>query len=235
MVDLQKKFNSFGYAKHLYTDGCIILIDEPMEKEAQEELKSLAAKDGRSLIVIGTKQLAAELEKFLQEIVHKENDVLFVFPGNGSNYPKALSIICQRVPGTGVYAKRIWKPGENPFAVAGSILPEVFLHLQIATIVVVDDVISSGKTMNKLYQNNEWRFPRAKWIGAAWLSQVPTMKADSGVNGYKRVVAACVVEGPNERKVPINSLSTLRNEPNIAQDYAKRHFSDADAFLRIIS
>lgn len=230
-----ERFKSFSYARHLFTDGCIILIDEPIKAEIQEELKLLVTIDGKNLIFIDTKQLADDLEKFLQEIFQKENNVLFVFPGNGSNYPKALSTICHKVSGVGVYAKRIWSPGSDPFAVAGTILPEIFLYLRTVTIVVLDDVISSGKTMNKLYVNNEWRFPRAKWIGASWLSQIPQMKTSSGVNGYERIVTACVVEGPNRRKVPINSLSTLRDEPIIAKNYAQRHFSDASAFLRLIS
>jgi len=230
-----EKFRSLCFAKYFYTDGCVILVDEPMAVESQKELGSLATVDGKQLILLDTKKLAVDLEGSLQEIIQKEDDILFVFPGNGSNYPRALSQICQQSYGVGVYAKRFWTPGADPIARAGAIMPEIFMNLRVATIVVVDDVISSGQTMYKLYKNNEWRFPRAKWIGACWLSQVPQMKAISGVNGYERIVAACVVEGPNKRRVPINSLSTLRSEPAIAQDYARRHFSKGGDFLRLIS
>ena len=230
-----KKFKSFEYGDYLYADGRTILIDEPLAEDKQKELMLLATVDGKSLVFIDTTNLAVKLEKFLQEIANNEKDVLFVFPGNGSNYVRALSTVCKKVPSASVFAKRVWSPGNEPYAFANHILPEVFLHLEVGAIVVVDDVISSGKTMNKLHQNNAWRFPRAKWIGGCWLSQVPQMKADSGVNGYSRIVTACVVEGPKGKKVPINSLSTLRNEPSIAKIYAKRHFSDADAFLRLVS
>jgi hypothetical protein len=206
-----------------------------MESEAQNKLSSLVTIDGKRLILIDTKQLALALENFLQEIIKERDDIIFVFPGDGSNYPKALSPTCQQSYGVGVYAKRFWTPGSDPIARAGTIMPEIFMNLQASTIVVVDDVISSGQTMCKLYKNNEWRFPRAKWIGACWLMQVPQMKAASGVNGYDRVTAACVVEGPVGRKVPINSLSTLRSEPAIAQNYASRHFADQRAFLSLVS
>ena len=230
-----ERFKSLGFAKYFYTEGCIILVDEPMNMESQKELGLLTTIDGKQLILLDTKQLAVDLERSLQEIVQKEDDILFVFPGNGSNYPKALSPICQQSCGVGVYAKRFWNPGSDPIARAGTIMPEIFMNLRVGTIVVVDDVISSGQTMYKLYKNNEWRFPKAKWIGACWLSQIPQMKAKSGVNGYERIVTACVVEGPNKRRVPINSLSTLRSEPAVAQDYAKRHFSNRESFLRLIS
>lgn len=230
-----KRFTQLSYAKHLYTDGRIILVDVPLELCAREKMRELKTADGKGLVLLEIEQLANDLERFLAGLIEKEKDILFVFPGNGSNYPKSVSRICQEANGVGVYAKRIWTPGSDPFAVAGSIMPEVFLNLDVQTIIVVDDVISSGQTMYKLYRNNEWRFPRAKWIAATWVSQIPQMKSRSGVNGYINSVVACMVEGPNKRRVPINSLSTLREQPAITEDYARRHFSDPKAFLSIVS
>jgi len=231
-----KRFKQLSFAKYLYTEGRIILVDVPLDPSVREKLSRLETIDGKELVFLDTKQLAEDLEKFLEDLVKNEKDILFVFPGNGSNYPKATSKICKEATGVEVSAKRTWTPGSDPFVMVGTITPEIFLHRFVKTIVVVDDVISSGKTMQKLYTNNEWRFPPiVKWIGTTWLSQVPQMKAVSGVNGYSRTIAACVVEGPNKRRVPINSLSTLREQPDIAENYAKRHFSDFGAFLSIIS
>ena len=228
-----KGFSQLSYARYLYTDGRIILSDVPLESSAKEEMRRLKTVDGKDLIFLETEQLAKDLERFLEELI--EEETLFVFPGNGSNYPKSVSKACQEVNGVRVYAKRVWTPGSDPFAVAGSIMPEVFVNLSVQTIVVVDDVISSGQTMYKLHINNAWRFPRAKWIAATWVAQIPQMKAHSGVNGYDRSVVACVVEGPNKRRVPINSLSTLREQPAITENYAKRHFLDPDVFLSLVS
>jgi len=230
-----KRFNQLSYTKYLYTAGRIILVDVSLELGIKEKMGCLKTVDGKELVFLETEQLARDLERFLEKLIEKEKDILFVFPGNGSNYPKSVSRICQEAVGIGVFAKRIWNPGSDPFAVAGSIMPGVFLNLGVQTIVVVDDVISSGQTMYKLHKNNAWRFPRAKWIAATWVAQVPQMKARSGVNGYDRSVVACIVEGPNRRRVPINSLSTLLEHTAIAEDYAKRHFLDANAFLRLIS
>jgi hypothetical protein len=134
-----------------------------------------------------------------------------------------------------VYAKRHWEPGIDPVVRVGTILPCQFLVLGVRNIVVVDDVISSGQTLRKLNRENNWRFPGATWFGASWVAQVPTMKAQSGLNGYARVLTACVVEDLRGRKVPINSLSTLRKEPSIARNYAERHFVNPTAFLILIS
>ena len=229
------RFKQLSYAKYLYTDGRIILVDVPLEPRAKEAMGCLKTVDGKELVFLETEQLVMDLERVLEELVGGEKNILFVFPGNGSNYPKSVSRICQEATGVGVFAKRIWTPGSDPFAVAGSIMPEVFLNLFVQTIVVVDDVISSGQTMYRLHRNNEWRFPRAKWIAATWVAQIPQMKARSGVSGYDRSVVACIVEGPNKRRVPINSLSTLREQPVITENYAKRYFLDASAFLRFIS
>jgi len=230
-----KRFSQLSYAEYLYTDGRIILVDVPLDSCVKERMRHLKTVDGKDLVLLETKQLANNLERFLEELIGKEKDILFVFPGNGSNFPKSVSRVCQEASGVGVYAKRIWTPGSDPFAVAGTIMPEVFLNLFVQTIVVVDDVISSGQTMYKLHRGNEWRFPRAKWIAATWVAQIPQMKASSGVNGYDRSIIACIIEGPNKRRVPINSLSTLREQSAMAENYANRHFSDPYAFLSLVS
>jgi len=229
------RFRRLSYAKHIYIEGRVIIADVPLEPGVREKLMSLKTIDGKELIVLDTQQLADDLEKFLEGIVERERDILFVFPGNGSNYPRSTSNVCKEAGGVGVYAKRIWNPGSDPFAMAGVVAPEVFMNLGLQTIVVVDDVISSGQTMYKLYRNNEWRFPRAKWIAATWVAQVPQMKACSGINGYDCSVVACVLEGPKKRRVPINSLSTLCEQAAIAESYAKRHFVDWQRLLDLLS
>lgn len=230
-----KRFGRLSCAKHLFVEGRVILVDVPLNSDIAEAMSCMKTVDGKDLIFVWAEELAVGLEGFLKELVSNEKNVLFVFPGNGSNYPKSTSKICQESSGVGVFAKRMWTPGSDPFAVAGTIVPEVFLNLCVQTIIVVDDVISSGQTMYKLQKGNAWRFPRAKWVAATWIAQVPQMKAPSGVCGYDRLFAACVVEGPNKRRVPINSLSTLREQPAMAESYAKRHFPDWQMFLSLIS
>jgi len=229
------RFSGFECGDHRHIDGCVILVDEMLEPADEEKLRGLKTIGGQDLVLLFASGLAVALENFLADVVATKEYTLLVFPGNGSNWPKKFSKVCQQNFGASVYAKRFWTPGSDPVATAGLIMPEIFMNLQVKTIVVIDDVISSGKTMNKLWQNNAWRFPRAKWIGATWLAQVPQMRANSGVKGYDQIFASIVLEGSNQRKVPINSLSTLIEQPAIAQNYAQRHFTRPEEFTSLMS
>jgi len=234
MKSLQKH-PSFNYKRSLTTDGRIILLDEPLTQQIQEEMKSLETSDGRELLFLEDSQLANDTEEILAEVLRQDRESLLVFPGNGSNYPRKLSRICRESSDASVFAKRFWQPGADPVVTAGVILPDIFLIMNVETVVLVDDVISSGLTMQKVRENNAWRFTRAKWIGVSWVAQIPQMKAKSGVNGYERVATACVVGKTNGARVPINSISTLRQNREIATSYAERHFQKPDMFLRLIN
>jgi len=229
------RFLSFECGDRRQINGCVILVDEVLEAADEEKMRALKTIGGQDLVLISASDLAVALETFLVDVAVAKKGALFVFPGNGSNWPKKFSKVCQQNFGVSVYAKRSWTPGSDPVASTGLIMPEIFMNLQVETIVVIDDVISSGKTMNKLWQNNAWRFPRAKWIGAAWLAQVPQMRAKSGIKGYDQIFASLVLEGSNQRKVPINSLSTLIEQSAIAQNYAQRHFVRPKEFTSLMS
>lgn len=234
MKSLQK-YPSFHYKRSLTTDGRIILLDEPLAQEVKEELKSLETTDGHELLFLEDSQLAADTEEILAEVLLQDCESLLVFPGNGSNYPRKFSQICQESSGASVCAKRFWQPGTDPIVVAGVILPDIFLITNVKTVVVVDDVISSGLTMQKVHQNNAWRFTRARWVGVSWVAQIPRMRVKSGVNGYEKVATACVVGKTKSARVPVNSISTLRQNREIATSYSKRHFRRPDVFLHLIS
>ena len=163
MKTLQKN-PSFHYKRSLTTDGRIILLDESLVQNVREELKSLETSDGQELLFLEDSQLATDTEEILSEMFRQDCATLLVFPGNGSNYPRKLSRICQESNGASVCAKRFWQPGSDPIVTAGAILPNIFLITNVKTVVIVDDVISSGLTMQKLHQNNAWRFTQAKWV-----------------------------------------------------------------------
>lgn len=234
-MKLSDRFSSFECGDHRHIDGCVILVDETLEPTDEKKLRALKTIGGEDLVLLSARDLAIALENFLANVVAAKEDTLLVFPGNGSNWPKKFSMVCQQNFGVSVYAERFWTPGSDPVASTGLIIPEIFMNLQVKTIVVIDDVISSGKTMNKLWQNNAWRFPCAKWIGAAWLAQIPQMRASSGVKGYDQIFASLVLEGSRQRKVPINSLSTLIEQPTIAQNYAQRHLARPEDFTSLMS
>ena len=222
---------TFNFSREIITSGRIILIDEPLSVDVRSELTNLRTTDDQELIFIEDRSLAINLEKILNDIIKKEQNILFVFPGNGSNYPRKLSQIWKNYPNTGVNAKRIWQQGTDPVAIVDIILPEMFLIMNIKTIIVVDDVISSGLTLRKLYQKNSWRFTQAKWIGTSWISQ----DLVNGIRGYEYIETSCLIKKySGSGKVPINSLSTLRNNSEIAKNYAQRHFKEPEIFLEIL-
>lgn len=219
--------------KTISTDGRIIILDEPLATEACEELQQLETTDGQELVFLKDRELAIGLEEILQGVINQP-DTLLVFPGNGSRYPRGLSQLCRDFPETAeVHAQRFWIPGSDPIVTAGSILPHnIVLNLKFKHIVVVDDVVSSGFTMRKIHENNAWRFPTAKWVGVAWLSQLPLGKF---VGGYREVFACTLIRrNKGIQRVPINSVSTLRKDSEIAESYASRHFKEPRRFLHLI-
>jgi hypothetical protein len=226
------RYTSLFFARRLCTAGRVILVDEPMTPGVEKELRSLETTDAQELTFLNCEELAAELDVFIGRVLAEDKKALAVFPGNGANYARKLSKFAHRLGGVSVFAKRFWEPGKDPVAVVGTIPAETFLVLDVTTVLVIDDVISSGQTMRKLHRNNAWRFPRATWVGASWASQVPQTRAASGVSGYGRVFTGCLIESPQQKRVPINSLSTLRQDAKIATQYARRHFKNPHAFLR---
>ncbi len=233
MKSLQK-YPSFHYKRSLTADGRIILLDEPLAQQVQEEMKSLETSDGHELLFLESSQLVTGTEEILLEMIQQDCKTLLVFPGNGSNYPRKLSRICQKLGGTSVAASRIWQPGTDPIVMAGAILQNTFLIMDVDAVVVVDDVISSGLTMQKVRENNAWKFTRAKWLGVSWVAQIPQARSKSGVNGYEQVATACVVGKTNGTRVPVNSVSTLRQDREIATSYAERHFREPEKFLHLL-
>lgn len=231
-----KKSGGFECAEWLNPTGRIILVDVHPGTTAEQELRSLETIDNKPFLLLNCfDEPAVFLEAFLQKIVAGETNVLFVFPGNGSWYPWRCSAICHRVRSVKVFAKRFWTPGADPVVTVSQVEMKAFMDLSVRTIVVVDDVISSGQTMRKLHERNSWRFPAARWIGSAWLSRKLSARAGSGIPGYEKVFASFLVPDCDGRKCPINSLSTLIDFPEIAKSYAKRNFKDWKKFVDIIS
>lgn len=159
---------------------------------------------------------------------------LVVFPGNGASIvrkfinnenPRWLA----RWPHQATpFAKRVWRPGEDPRAYAERIFPQGFL-LGLKSVVIIDDVISSGETIKKLRRENDPFIPGADWKAICWVAQQA-----ASTKGFSTVFATKTV-GEKNHKVPINSLSTLIEYREIAELYARRNFGEkAQAFLKII-
>jgi hypothetical protein len=158
---------------------------------------------------------------------------LIVMPGNGASIIKKYINnekpfwLSQWPWKASPHAKRVWTPGEKPQAFVGRINPGVFVGIK--TVVVIDDVISSGVTVRKIKKKNESFIPTAEWQAVTWV-----MQEAATTRGFSDIFASKMV-GSKERKVPINSLSTLVEYREIAESYAWRNFGEqSKAFLKIL-
>ena len=149
---------------------------------------------------------------------------LLIFPGNGSNLVKKQ--IEESSPGwlsvwpykSYVAAKRFWEPGQNPQAIVGIIGDGVYVGLK--QVVIIDDVISSGETCSKVQRKNYIYTPGANWLAACWVRQRSAqLKKFSSVTASESA-------GEENKRAPINSLSTLIADRNICRVYSERNFFD---------
>lgn len=153
-----------------------------------------------------------------------------VMPGNGANivYDYLPKDWLAKWQYKRVYAKRYWLPGQDPRIVANRIWPDR-LTLNLENIIILDDVISSGGTCRTLRSVNLPWIPKARWHAVAWL-----MQKSACLRGLDSCFAAKAY-GTKERKAPINSLSTLLSDKEIASSYAQRNFRErSDEFLALL-
>jgi len=225
------KYPDFFYGEYLYTESPIILVDVDvfwLDKTCLSWQKTI---DDKKPLLFESAYLANLLELALGKYLEPCEERLVVFPGNGAIDAKDSLEYWKDYNCVNVYAKRKWQVGNDPEVIVDEIFTE---WPSVKEILVIDDAISSGETMKKLCEKNANKFPEASWTGACWISQKPRSKAPAGIPGFKKAIAGLVVEGPQGRRVPINSLSTLIKDQEIAQKYTLRYFQDPEKFLRIL-
>lgn len=153
-----------------------------------------------------------------------------ILPGNGAtDVAKGLGADWLAKWSTDkISATRFWWPGSNPVASVGLALHG--FDFQTQDVVIIDDVISSGATIQKVRDRHEPWMPKAKWHALTWIAQ-RNMK----LKGFTTVYATAMA-GDQSTKAPINSLSTILAVEKIAKNYAQKNFSNEDCvrFLEII-
>jgi len=110
------------------------------------------------------------------------------------------------------------RSSSHPLVTTSAIEWTPFVDTYIGEVLVVDDVISTGTTLEMLKERNAWRFPNALWYAAAWVTRKLTLK------GYERLDAALHVTHPKGRRIPIISLSSLLGSRELAASWAQKHF-----------
>ncbi len=148
----------------------------------------------------------------------RQKHTLVIFPGRGAQMVRCLlpQPWLRQYQHITVHAERRWTPGADPVCVGGRI-PNPQLYLHVEHVVVVDDVVSSGVTSKAVRTWNQLWFPVAQWSVLAWVKQ-----RSASVRGYRECIAQTEV-GTKDRRTPINSLSTLLRELEMAQKYLIRN------------
>lgn len=210
----QLKGEQLFFDRRLVTSGRVIIVDLAIDKERIRVLEAL-----ENLTLVSPEMLSETLRQMLEPELNESDPKLLVFPGNGGCKVRQLCSSFESFCQTTVPAKRVWNPGSDPAALVGGLDDRRLLIFE-KKVVVVDDVISSGATLRLVHERNSWRTPRASWIAASWLSQLP--RKGYPLDRYARFYTALLVENPLGQRVPINSLSTLVEDKEIAADYARR-------------
>ncbi|KKP59256.1 MAG: hypothetical protein UR53_C0004G0009 [Candidatus Magasanikbacteria bacterium GW2011_GWC2_34_16] len=156
------------------------------------------------------------------------NQTLLLFPGNGAEIVKRYLSVewLARWPWqASVGISRFWRDGEAPQSIGGSLTRS---YLGFKHVIVIDDVVSSGGTARQLRRLNEPWVPGAKWHVATWVAQYA-----AATKGFESVFATEWV-GSKDRKIPINSLSTLVENRKIALSYINKNFPFEPAFNQML-
>lgn len=213
-------------SKSICTEGLVILDDRTIPKGRETVLVEIARKARKELTVCCSVDLAMFLDNLFAEYllpVVSNKKTLCVFPGNGGQEVKRFCQFSEQKGSTVVPARRLWFPGSNPVVSVGEVVMPMMICPDIEVVVVIDDVISSGQTIDLVRKRNSWKFPRAEWYAGCWITRGKV------ISGYKDIFAGCsVINSVNPaKKPPINSLSTLLDDAKIREDYAGRNFGEA--------
>ncbi|MBI3069938.1 MAG: phosphoribosyltransferase, partial [Candidatus Levybacteria bacterium] len=110
------------------------------------------------------------------------------------------------------------------------------------TAVIIDDVVASGQTSQRVAFLLKTRLGIKKVIMATWLFAYPSSpenkKVPSGIEGVDQTFASIVLKGNYLLRPPINSLSCfIRNEGKYEQvknDFIQRYITDQQLFQDIL-
>lgn len=191
----------------------------------------LSTQNGGFAELLESQALAEDLDtvikrRFTPEILQS---TVLLLPGEGAVAAESYSFLsknCSR--SLHIKAHRHWQPGSSPIIEMEKL--EINKSLEnIKDVIVLDDVISSGRTMNTVYDLNKDIFPGAQWHAAVWLSQ-----RNPDCTNFANIFAGAKIIHEGLARVPINSLSTLIKDPQRAAFFAKRNFKDPDTFLNLL-
>lgn len=141
---------------------------------------------------------------------------LVIYPGNGANQLNGKLSSLQGLTSLSVTAKRHWQPGQNPVCEVEPFASPV----EITHALIVDDVISSGGTVCAVRQ----QLPAdVECWAISQVSQRFGKTRKKTLSNFSQVIVGAELCGNAVSYVPINSVSTLCMNPELAQIYAARN------------
>lgn len=219
--------------------GAIIIGDWPvplrLNADMQVKIVSLLSehgtKSGLPVYLLNEKGMISELEEMVVKRLDPKS-TLFLYPGNSARYIRS-SGFAEEFESRNMHAKRIWNPGEDPVVIVHSLEYERLIDPSIKTILVVDDVVSSGLTLRKVYERTAWKFPNATWYAA------PLISRERKLPFFKDLICVYYIAMVNSKKVPINSIGALIEDRAMRENYFIRNFNRgvilSESFEKILS
>src|SRR3989338_1350035 len=165
---------------------------------------------------------AENLSQGLTEIFNLAHYDISIFPGNGAKKVYSSLRACgQSVTSMALTlsAKRVGFPCPSDVEMSNFVVWEAAKE-----IVVIDDVLATGMTFNKLIE----RGGLSQADLAVWFIQYPP--ADILLNNVRRIFSVYLLFGPDGR-VPLNSLTTFCNDKIVLENYAKRYAKNERDFF----
>lgn len=192
---------------------------------------------------IAARQLDTALNTTIRNIVTNENpnNLLIIFPGNGSNTvkqenPSVWNTVRTQYPTMSIKANRIFTENSPTNVVIDLTNNEErqIKEKQYTSVLVIDDVIAKGLTLNKIRETIQpITAPNAAFFAASWF-----LRSDANVQGYKKI-ASIYRYSAIEGYPAMNSLSTwLRGDEKskaVLDAYTKRYIQYEYGFKKAIT
>lgn len=250
--DFTQQYPKIFFDKACLVDGAVLIQDinarsclnsAKKPKELARQAQELNKFSKITLQVVNGLELTQSLLKFFSNPKNRISleDALIVFPGNGaqvvSDYMRTL--LPQFNPRNAVYLpteRTMIKPGNFNLNIDCSTLPK---NTVSRTAVIIDDVVASGQTGQRVAFLLKSRFGIKKVLMATWLFAYPSSpenkEASSGIEGVDQTFTSIVLKGNYMTRPPINSLSCFfRDEQkyqNMKESYLLKYVKNPTEFL----
>lgn len=247
--DFNQRYPRIVFDRACVVDGVVLIQDlDPANQNTDtidEKARNLNDLSKITLQVVNGRKLSEDLLRLLSEEKIPLDQTLIIFPGNGArvvsdylqniapelNFKNAIYLSTER---------KMTKPGSFRLSVDYSSLPQ---GTKAKTAVIIDDVVASGQTVQKIIGDLRFRIPDIRnYIVAAWVFLDPSNPENkdsaSGILGVSKTFTSLILKGNYVARPPINSLSCLiRSEQRYEEMknvYVTKYIRSADKFQKAL-